>query len=197
MAVVARFGPAGSEAVDDLDGEAALVDRARHDRQAFAPLYRRYADPVYRYCYRCLGSKEAAEDAAAQIFTQAIAALPRYRDGSFRSWLFTIAHNVIVSTRRANRFHWSLADIVLWPSSEPSPEDLAIDGAEREALRAMLNRLSTDQRELLELRLAGLNDAEIARVVGRSHGAVRIAQHRAIVRLREMLGLDRSEGSNG
>lgn len=75
--------------------DSVLVAAAQADRQAFAPLYDRYLDPVYRYCLRRLGSREAAEDATGQVFAKALAALPGYRDRSFRGWLFTIAHNVV------------------------------------------------------------------------------------------------------
>ena len=82
----------------DLD-EADLVAIAKRDRAAFAALYRRYVEPVNRYCDRCLGNRDAAEDATSLIFTKALAALPTCRDDHFRSWLFTIAHNVIVDMR--------------------------------------------------------------------------------------------------
>src|SRR5687767_14154323 len=82
----------------DLD-EADLVASAKRDRAAFAALYRRYVEPVYRYCDRCLGNRDAAEDATSLIFTKALAALATCRDDRFRSWLFTIAHNVIVDMR--------------------------------------------------------------------------------------------------
>ena len=59
--------------------------RALHDRQAFGLLYDRYVDPVYRYCYGRLGSREEAEDATSLIFARALAALPTHRGGSFRS----------------------------------------------------------------------------------------------------------------
>jgi RNA polymerase sigma-70 factor (ECF subfamily) len=80
----------------DRDDDA-LVARAREDRRAFAPLYERYFDAVYRYCYHRLGNWTDAEDATSLVFANALGALPRFRDhaGSFRSWLFTIAHNVV------------------------------------------------------------------------------------------------------
>jgi len=75
---------------------------------------------VYRYCYRSLGSQEAAEDATSQIFTQALAALHRYKSGSFRAWLFTIAHNVVVDEARRRRPASSLdlAETLVDPAPE-------------------------------------------------------------------------------
>lgn len=94
--------PPGVTPTPDLD-EDALVARAQGDRHAFAELYRQYVPAVYRYCLRRLGSVEAAEDATSQIFTQALVALPQYRPGSFRAWLFTIAHHVVVDAVRRRR----------------------------------------------------------------------------------------------
>ncbi|MHB1161305.1 MAG: RNA polymerase sigma factor [Chloroflexota bacterium] len=85
------------------EGEAELIARARTDRRAFAPLYDRYLDPVYRYCYRRLGSREAAEDATGEVFYKALAALPGYRDGSFAGWLMAIARNVTTDVLRRRR----------------------------------------------------------------------------------------------
>ena len=104
------FGQRSSAAAADDPNEtgetdAALAVRARVDREAFAALYARYVDPVYRYSLSRLGDREAAEDATSQVFVHALAALPRYREqGSFRSWLFAIAHNVVTDAgRRAGR----------------------------------------------------------------------------------------------
>ena len=83
--------------------DGALVALARQDRRAFAPLYARYADQVHRYCYRRLGTREAAEDATSLVFARALAALPKCRDETFRSWLFAIAHNVIANDLRDQR----------------------------------------------------------------------------------------------
>lgn len=180
---------------DTEDAEAALVARARTDPQAFAPLYDRYFDAVYRYCYHRLGSWDAAEDAASLVFTSALAALPRYhmqdRAGSFRAWLFAIAHNVVANShrQRARRPQRPLEAAVTIPDAAPSPEDAALAAEAHRTVWTLLEQLPDDQRRLLELRLAGLTDAEIARALGRSHGAVRASQFRAVARLRTLLGI--------
>jgi len=80
------------------DDESSLIEAAKSDPHAFAPLYQRYFDPVYRYAYYRLGNPERAADATSQVFVRALAALPNYRAGSFRGWIFSIAHNVVVDT---------------------------------------------------------------------------------------------------
>src|SRR5689334_6591114 len=103
--------------------DARLVALAKADPCAFAPLYARYFDPVYRYCYRRLGHPEAAADAAAQVFVKALAALPGYRADapSFRSWLFAIAHNVIADDFRTRRPVAPMTAAEHVPGSDPSP----------------------------------------------------------------------------
>lgn len=181
--------------------DAALVARAQRDPRDFAPLYDRYAEPVYRYCHRRLGDPDAAADATAVVFTRALAALPRYREGSFRSWLFVIAHNAITDSyrSRASRPEAPLeaASGVADPARDAAPEDVALAGEARRSLLAALDRLSVDQRRIVELRLAGLTGPEIAVVLGRTVGSVKIAQHRAYTRLRSILsddGAHRPEG---
>jgi RNA polymerase sigma-70 factor (ECF subfamily) len=184
---------------DVLDEDARLVVLAKTDRRAFAPLYARYFDPVYRYCYRRLGHPEAAADAAAQVFAKALAALPGYREDapSFRSWLFAIAHNVIADDLRARRPVAPMTAAVHIAAAGPSPEEVAISGEAVCGVRQLLVQLPPDQRQILELRLAGLTGPEIAAALGRSLGAVKIAQVRAFAQLRATLNLAGSPAVEG
>ena len=174
---------------DTLEEDARLVALAKIDPRAFAPLYARYFDPVYRYCYRRLGHPEAAADATAQVFAKALAALPRYREDapSFRSWLFAIAHNVIADDLRARRPVAPIAAAAHLEAVDPSPEEVVLTDEARSTVQALLALLPSDQRQILELRLAGLTGPEIAAALDRSLGAVKIAQVRAFARLRARL----------
>jgi RNA polymerase sigma-70 factor (ECF subfamily) len=171
------------------DDEATLVAAARADPRAFADLYRRHVDPIYRFCYRRLGAREAAEDATAQVFAQALAGLPGFRGGSFRGWLFAIASHVVADAGRAARPHAPLVAAAGVVDPAPGPEEEAVRAEAAAAIRAVLARLPPAQRHVLELRLAGLSSAEIAAASGRSHGTVRNLQHRTLVRLRDLLGV--------
>ena len=171
--------------------ETTLVAQAKHDRHAFSLLYHRYVEDVYRYCYRRLGSKEEAEDATSQVFTKALAGIARLGDQPFRAWLFTIAHNVVADTHRARRRAvpaTAAQDAGTADAIDPdlTPEAQLLAAEDGRFIRMLLAQLPADSRHLLELRLAGLTDAEIATVLGKSHGAVRTAQHRTVVRLREL-----------
>ena len=168
--------------------DEALVTLAQHDRAAFARLYRRYATAVYRYCDRALGDRAAAEEVTQTVFLRALTALPSCRDGhAFRPWLFAIAHNAIADARRARRSLVPLEGALDVPDSAASPEELALAGVERREITALLAHLQDQEREIVELRLAGLRGKEIAHALGRSEGAVRTAQYRAVQHLRVLL----------
>ena len=183
---------------DRESDEAFLVARARRDRRAFEPLDARYFEPIYRYCYRRLGSHDAAEETTSQVFAKALDALPRYeeRGRSFRAWLFAIAHNVIVDGYRARRPPAPLAEAVDIVDATPTPEEHALAAEDRRSLRALLDHLPADQRRVVELRLAGLSGAEIADALGRSVGAVKSTQFRAYARLRRLMGVESERGRN-
>lgn len=176
--------------------DSVLVARAQHDRLAFAALYDRYFDPLYRYCYVRLGSKDRAEDAVHQIFLRALEAVDRYQEaGRFRSWLFTIAHNVVADELRARP--QGVADLGLIIAIDPTagPEADALAAAERRTLASALALLPNDQRRAIELRLAGLTGREIAAELGRSHEAAKMLQQRALTRLRVEMGAATRKGA--
>jgi RNA polymerase sigma-70 factor (ECF subfamily) len=183
-----RSEPATREAWSTgIADDAELVARAQADRQAFAVLYHRYLDPVHQYCYRRLGSREAAEDATSLVFTKAFASLPTYRAGSFRSWLFAIAYHVITDDLRARRAVAALEAAVEVPDPEPTPEEVVMAAEGHSSVVRLLAHLSIGQRRVVELRLAGLTGREVAAVLGCSLAAVKIAQVRAYSRLRGLL----------
>ena len=178
--------------------DRAVIAQAQRDPRAFAPLYIAYFDPVYRYCLRCLGDREAAADAAQEVFARAPAALPRYREEAFRPWLFTIAHNVIVDSHRRRGRRPS--EVPLEAASQranqdPTPEEEVLAADARHSVRFYLAQLPAEQRSVIELRLADLKGQQIAEILACSLGTVKITQHRALRRLRELMG-DANDGSD-
>jgi RNA polymerase sigma-70 factor (ECF subfamily) len=170
-----------------IDEDAAAVAAALADPAAFAVLYRKYATDVYRYSYRRLGEREAAEDATSQIFMRAITGLGGIKGRPFRPWLFTIAHNVLIDLYRRTHQTSSLDQIPDREDPSPSPESAAIAGEDRNVVQLLMMQLPERDRQVIELRLAGLSGREIAEAMGASHGAVRVAHHRAIERMRVLL----------
>ena len=188
---IGRLPVHGDEAIpDETLTDEAVARAARHAPAAFAALYRRHVDPVYRYCYRRLGTREAAEDATSRTFERALAGLAGFRRGSFRAWLFTIARHVTVDAMRDAGRSISLSPTFDQADTAPGPEEIATAREDAAWVHQLLAQLTGDPREVVELRLAGLDDGEIARVLGKRPGAVRTAQYRALKRLRELAVMD-------
>ena len=149
---------------------------------------------VVRYCRarlsRITGHYHAADDVAQEVCIAVLSALPRYQDMGrpFASFVFGIAsHKVADAMRSAARLAIPTEDLPDGPDDRPGPEETVVAYLEAERARALLAKLPVNQRELLVLRLlSGLTAEETGRVLGMSPGAVRVAQHRALARLRAM-----------
>ncbi len=172
------------------DAERQQIEAARRDPNAFAPLYAAYFDPIYRYCALRMHHRELAADAASQTFLKALAGIGGFRSGSFKSWLYAIARNVTIDMQRAARPQLELTHAELVHDSAPTPEEHALRADESDRLWNALQYLTSEQREVLELRLAGLTGAEIAAATQRSLSATKSIQFRALSRLRTVLELE-------
>lgn len=171
----------------DESDDARLVVAAQADRRAFAALYERYVERVYRYCYLRLGNRNAAEDATSEVFLKALASLGGFRGEVFAAWLFRIARNVVIDVHRRRRPTDPLQAAGAVSDPAPTPEEQAVAWDERARCRAALAALPGEQRLVLELQLAGWTGEQTARVLGKSLGAVKMLRFRAIARLRAVL----------
>jgi RNA polymerase sigma factor (sigma-70 family) len=172
------------------DPDALLVAWAQQNPRAFTALYDRYFDIVFGYCLSQLGDAQAAEDAASQTFLKVLAALPNYREaGRFRSWLFAIAHNAVHDALRTRSPDTSLETASDLHDPAASPEERAIAALDSAWLNEAIARLPAADRQVLELRRAGLRGAEIATVLGISHEAAKKRQLRAIDLIRSEAGI--------
>jgi RNA polymerase sigma-70 factor, ECF subfamily len=159
---------------------------------AIDTLLRQIRPMVVRYCRarlgRIPGHYHAADDVAQEVCIAILSALPRYQDMGrpFASFVFGIAaHKVADAVRSAARLAIPTEDLPDGPDDRPGPEETAVAYLEAERARALLARLPVNQRELLVLRvLSGLSAEETGHALGMSAGAVRVAQHRALARLR-------------
>jgi RNA polymerase sigma-70 factor (ECF subfamily) len=155
-------------------------------------LIRQIRPMVVKYCLARLGNLashyQVAEDVAQEVCVAIITALPRYRDMGrpFASFVFGIAsHKVADARRSAARLAIPVDVLPDAADDQPGPEDAVVASLEAQRARALLARLPGHQRELLVLRvLTGLSAEETGAALGMSAGAVRVAQHRALARLR-------------
>jgi RNA polymerase sigma-70 factor (ECF subfamily) len=189
-------------------GETTNADHQRHltllraaiaDPRAFEPLYGRYAEDVFYFCYRRLGHTEEAADATSQVFVKVLRALPSYTPdaenagATFRAWLFRIAGTTVIDIQRRHRPADSIdaddVDAAPLHLTDPgrSPDEHLIGTEEAQRVRAMLAKLPDRQRQIVELRLADLSGQEIADAMDISLSAVKSAQFRAFRTLRRLL----------
>jgi RNA polymerase sigma-70 factor (ECF subfamily) len=180
----------------DVGNQASLNDltslAVRGQPAAIESLLEQIRPMVVRYCRarlsRITGHYQVADDVAQEVCIAVLSALPRYQDMGrpFASFVFGIAsHKVADAMRNASRLAIPTEDLPDGPDDHPGPEETVVAYIEAERARALLARLPSHQRELLVLRvLAGLSAAETGNTLGMSPGAVRVAQHRALARLR-------------
>src|SRR6266496_691147 len=178
----------------------ALVGRAvRRDQAAFAELYERFLDAVYRYVYFRTASRLDAEDVTEQVFLQAWAAIDRFRwqGKPFVAWLYTLAHNLVVDWRRRSHPTQSL-------DTDEHPIDLRSTTAERaltqsldaDLLAPAIRRLTPEQQQVITLKfVAGLDTAQVATVMNKREGTIRALQLRALQSLRRDLERQGEQGS--
>src|SRR5437773_11160858 len=140
--------PSSDKQVDEPD----LARRAASgDRRAFAALYDRHVDAVYRYAYFRLRVDAEAEDVTSEVFHRALVAIPRFEPRRpFLAFLYTIARNVITDRMRRERPQASYEDALAHPSEAPGPEELASAGDEVRRRRAAVAQLTTDRKSVVE-----------------------------------------------
>ena len=159
---------------------------------AIESLLRQIRPMVLRYCRarlgRISGHYQVADDVAQEVCIALLSALPRYRDMGrpFASFVFGIAsHKVADAMRSASSLAIPTEDLPDEADDRPGPEETAVAYLEAERVRKLLTRLPAQQRELIVLRvLAGMSAQETGNELGMTPGAVRVAQHRALTRLR-------------
>ena len=160
--------------------------------EAFGMLYERYADRVFRFLFAHVDNRLDAEDLTEDVFLRVWRSLPNYREQGvpFLAYLFRIARNALIDHYRRSgpvKNQVSIEDLSLHDGN-PGPGESAISSLEREELRISLEQLREDYRMVLVLRfLSELSPEETAQVMGRTPGAVRVLQHRALSALRLML----------
>ena len=191
-----------SVGVDDEWGW--LLGRAQGgDERAFARIWRRHQPGVLRYL-EIVAGRHQAEDLAAETWASVVRALPRFRgtEAGFKSFLYTTARSRVVDgARRAGARPQVTADLGgVDEAGRPDPVDVGAAVEQAEATRAalaLIARLPAGQAEVVALRVvAGLDNAEVARITGKRSGAVRVAYSRGVAALAEMVG-DRARVTDG
>jgi RNA polymerase sigma-70 factor, ECF subfamily len=169
-----------------------LVERAQHgDRDALEQLYLLHFDRIYSYLRVSVGNRHDAEDLTTQTFLRMLESIGRFRwqSAPFSAWLFRIAHNLAVDHFRSRR-RVLVQDEVPEPSGEEesSAEEQALDSMAQAGMLGLIEELSAEQRQVLALKFVfGFGNVEIAGILGKTEGAMKSLQHRALASLERQL----------
>jgi len=192
-------GPDTGEAASSEEDEAvarrliALVELARGgDAEAFGALYDHYHVSVYRFVYYRVGSVALAEDLTSETFFRALRSMGsfRWQGKDFGAWLMTIARNLTTDHFKAGRtrLEYTQDDMSPHDGATEGPESTVLASLTNEALLTALTELPHEQQECLIMRfLQSLSIAETAKVLGRSEGAVKQLQLRAVRNLAKLM----------
>ncbi|MFC1903804.1 sigma-70 family RNA polymerase sigma factor [Chloroflexota bacterium] len=174
-----------------MQDEESLVRRAQqHDQTALTQIYEENFDRIYRYIVLKIGERTEAEDMTQQVFLNAFKSISsfKWKGTPFSSWLYRIAHNQIVDylRKKSKRATVPLDESLVSGSGNPELE--AERGLDVKHLVLATRRLTKAQQEVISLRFAGeMPIAEVAKIMGKSEGAVKALQHSAIISLRKVL----------
>ena len=185
---------AGKEASStpiDRSEEWELVQRAQTlDEAALASLYTSYYPRVYNYAFLQLGDIHAAEDLASEVMLKLLESIKKYRfrGTPFSAWVFRIARNRLIDLHRRRKRRGEVNLTEPLASMQIGPQTMAERALERGQLQLALKYLTDEQRQVIVLKfIEGFDNASIARILGRSEGAIKSLQHRALNSLRRVM----------
>ena len=178
---------------DDRAYVVGLVAKAQQgDAEAFGLLYDRYLDLVYRYVYYRVGAKQLAEDLVSETFLRALRRIGSFewQGRDFAAWLITIARNIVADHYKSGRFRLEVttADMLDADRATEGPENEVLEGITNVTLLDAVKKLNGEQQECVVLRfLQGMSVLETAQAMGKTEGAIKALQYRAVRTLGRML----------
>ncbi|MCB0116085.1 MAG: sigma-70 family RNA polymerase sigma factor [Caldilineaceae bacterium] len=192
MTAETRLLSVEQQADNSRRAEAALVEQAKADPEAFGQLYERYVDKIYAYVFHRVNNQQEAEDLTARTFFRALSKLHTYEDRGlpFSAWLYRIAHNLVVNWHRdqSRRRFLSFDDLRLPGRKRNEPETVVEELEEHDELWQAIDRLPDDRRNLLLYKFGNhLSNIEIGDLLGKSEGAIKSLYFRTLAALRKDL----------
>lgn len=170
-----------------------LVRKAKaRDPEAFGRLYDEYVDQIFRYVYYKVGNFADSQDLTGQTFLKAFENIDSYevRDVAFSSWLYRIAHNLVVDyfRRESKRESVPIDEQPPAPSTRGNPVETVMADLDSERLYRALHKLTHNQREVIVLKfIDNLSNTQVAEIMGISVGAVKSTQKRGLLSLNRIL----------
>ena len=183
---------AAKPARESTENIRKLVDQAQQgDRAALEELYLIHFDRIYSYLHMSVGSKHDAEDLTTQTFMKMLESIGRFRwqSAPFSAWLFRIAHNLAMDHFRARRRWQPEADVPEPPGeAEPSAELEAMQSIGRQSMLELIDKLSPEQQQVLTLKFVfNFPNADVAKILDKTEGAIKSLQHRALASLHKQI----------
>jgi len=185
-------GATEKPAREPTDHVRQLVDRAQKgDRDALEELYLLHFDRIYSYLHVSVGNRHDAEDLTTQTFLKMLESIGRFRwqSAPFSAWLFRIAHNLAMDHFRARK-RVQPEEEVPEPigSEEPSAELEAMQSLGRQSMLELIDKLSPEQQQVLTLKFVfNFANADVAKILDKTEGAIKSLQHRALASLQKQL----------
>ena len=181
----------------DLELPKVIAQAQMGDPGAFGELYGKYAGMILRYLYARVHDQEGAQDLTQEVFVRVIKGIGgfEYRgEKSFLGWLYTIANNVLIGqARRKRAISTPLDDNI--EVVDPRGQEAVLSIYDRVSLQQAIGQLTQDQQQVLTLKFfADMTNGEIATTIGRSEGAVKALQHRALQSLQQILARENRDG---
>lgn len=177
-----------------VTGIRSLVQKAkRRDPDAFGALYDEYVDQIFRYIYYKIGNFTEAQDLTGQTFLKAFENIDSYevREVAFSSWLYRIAHNLIVDyfRRESKRENVPIDENPPPVTNSDDPVEMVMADLDSQRLYRAMQKLTYNQREVLILKfIDNLSNIQIAEIMGITVGAVKSTQKRGLISLNKILG---------
>jgi RNA polymerase sigma-70 factor (ECF subfamily) len=175
----------------NLETENLVKKAISGDVEAFGELYTDHVAKIYRYVYYNVHNKERAEDITQEVFLKAWKAIGscKGKEKTFSSWLYRIAHNLIIDKLR--KYQKQISHEAELPENIRDTADRMEISLEQRDLLKVIEVLPPNQRQVIVMKfIEGMDNREIAETIGKSTGAVRILQMRALETLRKTLGIE-------
>lgn len=169
--------------------ETLLEDAKAGKDSAFSKLYELYFDKIFRFAFYRVSHKEVAEDITEEVFIRAFTSLSSLdKAGSFESWLYQIARNRIIDYYRAKKLLLPLDDLENTLEYETNIIDSVNLQFDQKIFLKVLRDLPEDQQTIVRLKFyEDLSNTEIADLTGKTEGSIRVLQHRALIKLKELI----------
>ena len=176
-----------------IDVELFIDGAVNGNADDFGRLYDLYVERVYRHVYYKVGNTKDAEDLTQQVFIKAWKAIGRYRKTAspFIAWLMRISHNMVIDYYRKKRDTTYLDNEWEFKDSYSSPERSAEERFDQQQLRKVILRLPGEQQQVILMSfIEGFTYTEIAAALNKKEGTIRVILHRALKKIRQMMGVE-------